>query len=159
MKRKRDEVNQQSAKKAKHGLPEWATKLPGYNLPFSLGLTLTGGGVAIIVVNSLLDLRSVLLSRLGASITIPGLYLVTAKGLHLYSLTGGGMEGWQNILNAGRATIIPGLVEADPPKPNGCPNIIDTYIQTPVGKIPFPSLFAPFNAVRKAYCMAKKLVS
>lgn len=138
---------------ANPGMEWWAT-LPGHSLDWKIGGALFGTGIGLTVINNMLFLQSRALGIASVVGIVSGGYLLTAKGLYWYASDGITQKGLNDI----RTSIIPGLKTYADPKKGDCPNIIDTYFDTPIGKVPFPSLFAPFRAVQKGVCTGGKLV-
>jgi hypothetical protein len=130
----------------------WAT-LPGHSVDWKIGGALLGSGIGLTVINNMLFLQSRALGIASVVGIVSGGYLLTAKGLYWYANDGITQKGLNDI----RTSIIPGLKSYADPKKGDCPNIIDTYFDTPIGKVPFPSLFAPFRAVQKGVCAGGKL--
>lgn len=152
---------------ANPGMEWWAT-LPGYSVDWKIGGGLLTAGIGFTVINNMLFLQSRALGIASVVGIVSGGYLLTAKGLYWYASDGiaecvrnpslgkcanAGQKGLNDI----RTSIIPGLKSYADPKKGDCPNIIDTYFDTPIGKVPFPSLFAPFRAVQKGVCAGGKL--
>lgn len=95
MKRKRDNTN------TNDGFGIDLYHLPGYDLPTSYGVVTTLGSVSLLVANTLLEIHSKTIAALGASITIPGVYLLTAKGLY-YKQKFEDMSAWQVVKFIGK---------------------------------------------------------